>query len=204
MTARAICAAMIGQVVSHYKILNKLGGGGMGIVYEAEDCRLGRHVALKFLASELTQDQQSLLRFQQEARAASALNHSNICTIYDIDEFDGLPFLVMEFLEGQDLRAFIGHQPVNVATIVDLSMQLTDALHAAHSKGIVHRDIKPANIFVTTQGKAKILDFGLAKLIEPATAETVTDSPFARTQPGDRVLSSQGLAVGTVGYMSPE
>jgi serine/threonine protein kinase/tetratricopeptide (TPR) repeat protein len=195
---------MIGQVVSHYKILNKLGGGGMGIVYEAEDCRLGRHVALKFLASELTQDQQSLLRFQQEARAASALNHSNICTIYDIDEFDGQPFLVMEFLEGQDLRTFIGHKPVNVTAIVDLSMQLTDALQAAHSKGIVHRDIKPANIFVTTQGKAKILDFGLAKLMEPATAETVTDSPFTRTQPSDLVLSSQGLAVGTVGYMSPE
>ena len=203
MTALAICAAMIGKVVSHYKILNKLGGGGMGIVYEAEDCRLGRHVALKFLASELTQDQQSLLRFQQEARAASALNHSNICTIYDIDEFDGLPFLVMEFLEGQDLRTFIGHKPVNVTTIVDLSTQITDALDTAHSKGIVHRDIKPANIFVTTTGKAKILDFGLAKLIEPATAETVTDSPFTR-HPSDGVLSSQGLAVGTVGYMSPE
>ncbi len=195
---------MIGKVVSHYKILNKLGGGGMGIVYEAEDYRLGRHVALKFLASELTQDQQSLLRFQQEARAASALNHSNICTIYDIDEFEGLPFLVMELLEGQDLRTFIGHKPVNVTTIVDLATQITDALDAAHAKGIVHRDIKPANVFVTTTGKAKILDFGLAKLIAPAAGETVTHSPSARTQTGDGVLNSQGLAVGTVGYMSPE
>ncbi|HEV8117695.1 MAG TPA: serine/threonine-protein kinase, partial [Thermoanaerobaculia bacterium] len=192
---------MIGETVSHYRVGSKLGAGGMGVVYEAEDTRLGRRVALKFLPPELAQDSPTLQRFQREARAASALNHPNICTVHAIEEHESQHFIVMELLEGQSLSAMISAGPLETGILLDLAIQIADGLESAHGKGIVHRDLKPANIFVNSRGQAKILDFGLAKI---GTARPAPEDSGMVTMNRADDLTKAGSTMGTVSYMSPE
>src|SRR5262249_49643914 len=193
---------MIGQTVSHYRVLAKLGGGGMGVVYEAEDLKLGRKVALKFLPEELARDEHAMERLQREAKAASSLQHPNSCTIYDVDEPEGQPFIAMELLDGETLAQRLGPGPLRLESVLDLGSQIADALETAPARGVLHRDIKPAHVFVTKRGQAKLLDFGLAKHAG-AGSERGGDTAMP-TAMAEKNLTSPGTALGTVAYMSPE